>query len=150
MSSLKPIQNVILTEDLIDLIPPNEGIILLTRAWAQYGDNYPICLPTYTTLKKLLNKSDKMKRKILRNHMRKYIDHEINEKSNDVLFYIPPNGDLGFCKIKREHIPDLKSSLDLESLDALKVVLSQFQVNDEEWTELLTKEQIIHYIIRNV
>jgi hypothetical protein len=153
-TSLKPIEDKILTEDLIDFITPNEGIILLTRAWVQYGDNVndlkKTFRNTYIMLKKLLSKSDRMKSKILRNHLRKYLNLKVNEKSRDVLFFIPPNGDFGFSKVKREHIPYLESDLHLENLDALKVVLSQFDVKEDEWLNLNTKEEIIDYIIRNV
>ena len=153
-TSLKPIENKILTEDLIDFITPTEGIILLTRAWVQYGDNVNDLKKTYRNtyimLKKLLSKSDRMKSKILRNHLRKYLNLKVNEKSRDVLFFIPPNGDFGFSKVKREHTPYLESDLHLENLDALKVVLSQFDVKEDEWSNLNTKEEIIDYIIRNV
>lgn len=153
---LKPIKNIVLTEDCIDLIPADEGIILLTRAWVQFGDNvqntnYPNKKwDTYGILKKLLDKSYSMKTKILQNHLRKYLNRRITEKSKDALFYIPPNGQFGFSKIKKEDIPVLDVKLEIESLSALKVVLSQFDVTEDEWKCLDTKEKIIDFIIRNV
>lgn len=154
---LKPILNINLTEDCIDLIPADEGIILLTRAWVQYGDNIrdnpnyqKKKLDTYTMLKKLQTKSYYMKTKILGNHLRKYLNLRVKEKCRDALFYIPPNGQYGFSKIKREDIPNLETKLEIESFDALKVVLSQFEVTDEEWKELVSKEKIIDFIVRNV
>jgi len=149
---LKPIKNINLTEDCIDLIPADEGIILLTRAWVQYGDNIKKFrkLDTYTMLKKLQTKSYYMKTKILGNHLRKYLNLRVKEKCRDALFFIPPNGQYGFSKIKREDIPNLETKLEIESFDALKVVLSQFEVTDEEWRDLDTKEKIIDFIVRNV
>ena len=156
---LKPIQDIVLTENCIDLIPVDEGIILLTRAWVQYGDRIILenenAQPkkkwnTYIMLKKLLSKSYHMKRKILGNHLRKYLNLKVKEKNRDALFYIPPNGQFGFSKIKREDVPNLGTKLEIESLDALKVVLSQFEVTEEEMGEMDTKEKIIDFIVSNI
>jgi hypothetical protein len=153
MSRLKPVKNYILTENLIDLIEPNEGIILLTRAWVQYGDNIvnaPKKWNTYLMIKNLLNKSDIMKRKVLSNHLRKYLNFKVKEKNNETLFYIPPNGQFGFSKIKRQDIPNLETKLQLESLEALKVVLCQFEISEDEMNTMITKEDIINFIIGNI
>jgi hypothetical protein len=152
---LKPIQNIILTEDCIDFISPDEGIILLTRAWAQFGDNISSKFPqktwnTYLMLKKLLNKTDGQKNRILKNHLRKYLNLRLKEKCNDTLFYIPANGDFGFSKIKREDIPDLEMKLNIESEEALKIVLCQFNISEEQKMELNSKEKIIHFIVQNI
>lgn len=154
ITTLKPIKNIVLTEDCIDLISPDEGIILLTRAWVQFGDRVGDNIKksyrnTYMILKKLLTKSDQMKSKILRNHLRKYLDLTVKEKSSDTLFYIPPNGCFGYSKVKREHLSSLQDSLQIESLEALKVVLSQFNVRENDWPNLQTKEEIIQYIVRS-
>lgn len=155
---LKHIQDIVLTENCIDLIPVDEGIILLTRAWVQYGDRNILenenAQPkkkwnTYIMLKKLLSKSFVMKRKILGNHLRKYLNLKVKEKSRDALFYIPPNGQFGFSKIKREDVPNLDTKLEVESLDALKVVLSQFDVTEEEMSQMDTKVKIIDFIVSN-
>lgn len=154
-SKLKPIKDIVLTEDCIDLISPDEGIILLTRAWVQFGDrmegNIKKCYRnTYGMLKKLLLKSDGMKSKILRNHLRKYLNLKIKEKCSDSLFYIPPNGCFGFSKVKRENVSSLQDSLQIESLEALKVALSQFYVEEDEWSRLQSKQEIIDYIVMNI
>jgi hypothetical protein len=167
MTLLKPIPNIVITEDFIDFIQPDEGIILLTRAWAQYGDNI-LNLPkkswnTYLILKKLLTKTEGRKSFILRNRLKKYMNLKLKEKSKDVLFYIPPNGDFGFSKIKREDLrcdisgnltdqgkDDLKLKLNVDSFEALKVCLCQFQVPDDKWPQLKTKDQIINFIVENL
>ena len=103
----------------------------------------------YLTIERMLSKSFVMKRKILGNHLRKYLNLKIKEKSRDALFYIPPNEQFGFSKIKREDIPNLSTKLEIESLDALKVVLSQFDVTEEEMSQMDTKVKIIDFIVRN-
>jgi hypothetical protein len=152
---LKSIKNIVITEDCIDLILPEEGIILLTRAWVQYGDNIKPISPelpqkswnTYLMLKKLLDKTDGQRNRILKNHLRKYLNLPIKEKSKDTLFYIPPNGNFGFSKIKKEDIPDLKLKLNIEREEAIKVVLSQFIISEEQLSELKTKEKMIDFIV---
>ena len=149
---LKSIKNIVITEDCIDLISPEEGIILLTRAWVQYGDNISPEQPqkswnTYLMLKKLLDKTDGQRNRILKNHLRKYLNLSIKEKSKDTLFYIPPNGNFGFSKIKKEDIPDLKLKLNIEREEAIKVVLSQFNISEEQLSELNTKEKMIDFIV---
>ena len=89
--SIKPIQDVLITSNLIEDIDPDFGIILLTRIASQLSDYSQEKKDIETTLDVIANRDIPTKKKMLKNRLSKFLNRNIAEKNPNVMFYLPPN-----------------------------------------------------------
>jgi hypothetical protein len=86
-ASIKPIQDFVLTEELIKNVEPEEAIIYLTRIFYK---NPTKNKPVITNLKKIFKLNDRTKQKeMIQNLMLKYIGEKVHEKEPNIMFYTP-------------------------------------------------------------
>ena len=141
MGKLKPINDVVITKELIENIDPKDGIIYLIRLY--YNGAYPD-KNAKKAIDVVLGKDYNKQREIIQKILKDYIGKTIHEKSNKTLFFTPQPYKFTSSDIASES--HLYGKLLGHTLEQLKAVLTQFEIPRDIESTLNDKLSIVKFI----